>query len=280
MSRPESTVQTKLGETDSTDQTTIETRNGGAEERCPTCGNWYEILTSHWSRSSCPYPSISEYRWELMKGMMLGDGGVDRSGTNPYVEFYNTNKTFLEWLSNKLGWITTEVRRKKTAVESSQDTRKTLGRDTQPEDCVDCYRCPTRCMPIFDEFASWYNTGEIRFPRDLSVSPTSLRMWYVSDGGFNWGSTNPRVKFASHNESERPEAIINALEEHGFTVGHSNESFQLSTDNTEDFFDLIGHDPVAGFEYKWAWRDEDRYHRLKDWGRGVHHTQTLDPDQS
>lgn len=84
-----------------------------------------------------------------------------------------------------------------------------------------------------------------------------------------------RIQFASANELERPAQIKGALEEHGFTIGVVNWFFRLSTEDTEDFFELIG-DPVPGFEYKWVYDDSELYQQLKAETRRIHCTQTLD----
>lgn len=246
----------------------------GDEERCPYCGNWYSLIGSHWSQSSCEYPPISRYKMELLKGMMLGDGSLDMSCKNPHFAMQMTNVTFLHWLQRELGWLSGEMSRKMTASETAQSARDNLGSQSSSQDCLDCYRFRTCNHPLFTRFASWYETGSIRFPTDLTLTGISLRMWYVSDGCLDIGEG--RVEFGSLNESNRPQAIISMLSDCGFTVYQSGIHFRLPVDETEDFFDYIGHDPVPGFEYKWAYEDRDRYERLKKQCREQHCTQTLE----
>lgn len=249
--------------------------NNGDEERCPYCWNWYTGIGQHWSRGSCSYPPMSQYKKDLMKGMALGDGYVDTQNKNPCFVLYNTNVTFLEWLQTELGWLGNSVRCHIYAKDAVSDVLKDSG--TKPDDCLDMHLLSTKSHPEFDEFGSWYDSGEIIFPVDLSVSPITLKVWYVSDGSLNYnchGQYKTRVEFTSLNESERPTRIKGALEEHGFTVRNSGQNFALSTEDTEEFFNLIG-DPLPGFEYKWVYDDWDTYQMLKEETRRIHCTQTL-----
>jgi len=251
--------------------------SGGDRERCPYCGNWYKRIGSHWSQSSCEHPPISDYKIELLKGMMLGDGSLNFSNKYPLFDIAMTNVTFLKWLQMELGWLSGTFSIQKTASEIAQnDCERDFNTDVDGSHYLDYYRFYTTTHAQFEQFGQWYDTGEIIFPENLSVSPLSLKIWYVSDGCLSWSTDSTcYVVFSSQNESDRPGEIICALEKYGFTVGQSSENFRLSTSNTEDFFELIG-DPVPGFEYKWAYQDRERYKRLKEQHREQHCTQTLE----
>jgi len=225
----------------------------GDEERCPYCGEWYSKIGIHWSRGSCHYPPISEYKMQLLRGMMFGDGNLDTTNKNPRFRIGMINTRFLQWLDSEFGWLTNGLTMKRTCVETAKSVCENLGGDTQPEDGYDLYCIKTKSHPQFERFISWYDSGEIVFPFGFSVSG-DLR---------NRSNGYSSVRFSSANESNRPAHIKGALEEHGFTVGVSGYKFRLSTEDTEDFFEFIG-DPVPGFEYKWAYEDYDEYHRLKD----------------
>ncbi len=264
---------------------TIETRetdDGTVEEQCPNCGSWYQRIASHWGQSSCDHPPISEKKWEMCKGLMMGDGSLgnkNRKNCNIYIG--NTNVTFLEYLQDEFGWLASTFCQRVTAQKvANQLNGRVIGnreRNTQPEDCVDAYNLVTRSHPVFNHFEQWWMTGEKVFPQIEYTKPL-LRMWWVSDGSFDWKSLNNcRIQFASRNEASRPENIIQSFKDIGFDCSlHSDSLFSLPVSQTEDFFDYIGHDPVPGFEYKWAYEDKDRYERLKEQCREEHCTQTLE----
>lgn len=256
---------------------TRERDDGTVEEQCPSCGNWYKRINSHWSQSSCDYPPISQRQYEIVVGLMMGDGTLGKRTENKMcrVQTKMTNKTFLQWLKQGLDWLSSNFCTKYTSIEKAKhDSESDFISDAKAENRFDQYCLQTRSHPIFDSFNQWWATGELVFPQ-VNLTPTVLRMWYVSDGTLNFQS-NSRIKITSVNEKDRPENIIKSFGDIGFDVTQSRKEFCLLTQDTEQFFDYIGHDPVPGFEYKWAWQDEDRYHRLKDAHDHVHCTQTLE----
>lgn len=254
--------------------TVVESDND--EERCPYCGEWYSGIGVHWTRSSdCKWPQISQYKTNLLTGLMLGDGSMH---TNcGHFECGLVNKTFLQWLSCELGWLVNNLSMQQTAIKSAKNTRETLGRNTQPSDALDYYLLRTRSHPSLQQFIEWYNTGEIVFPTNIELTPTILRMWYISDGGLHWGNKKPIVELNSVNEANRPEAIENMLGCAGFTINHKkgSEHFYIPHCEIDEFFDFMGNEPVPGFEYKWTYEDRERYDKLKDEMRTKHCTQTL-----
>jgi len=282
----DSSIDTDLVETYVTeDGSTIETRetdDGTVEEQCPSCGNWYEQISTHWGLSSCQHPPISEKKWEMCKGLMMGDGCIsNRNRKNCTIEIGNTNLTFLEYLEDEFSWLASTLSLQRTAQESADNLNRcniNSGRcDTHPKDCADTYILRIRSHPVFNYFEQWWETSEKVFPQ-IEYTKQLLRMWWVSDGNLHWlTSRNSRIRFTSVNEGSRPQNIINSFKKVGFDCSLGGETqFTLPVDQTEDFFDFIGHDPVHGFEYKWAWQDKDRYDQLKDECRQKHCTQTLE----
>lgn len=262
-------------------EVTINTREGGCgkiEEQCPNCGSWYSRISLHWSTSSCDYPFISYEQWEMMKGLMMGDGSLrGRNRKNQSMSITNTNLRFIEYLKNKFGWMFSSFKIKNTSKEKAVNDRSSnFDPDVKMENRYDLYRLITRAHPQINYFNQWWSDGELKFPR-LEFTPKLLRMWYVSDGGINY-DVNSRIRFTSLNESDRPQNIVRNFENIGFECHHvcGRDDFCISTPQTEDFFDYIGHDPVPGFEYKWAYQDKDRYKRLKEECKEKHKTQTFE----
>jgi hypothetical protein len=256
--------------------TIIESDN--EQERCPYCGNWYSKIANHWShpQSDCQWPPISNYKMELLTGMMLGDGSMNTA--NGHFECGMINKTFLEWLSTELGWLVNGISIDKTAVKMAKECNGSFGSDTKPSNCSDYYRMYTRTHPDFQQFIDWYNGGKITYPNDVKLKPTILRMWYVSDGGLNWSHNGAMIQFTSCNEANRPKVIRNMLNNIGFTVNHSkgDKSFYIPYREIDQFFDYMGHNPVPGFEYKWSYKKQSQYDILKKEMRERHCTQTLE----
>lgn len=240
------------------------TDEGTERDVCPSCGNDYQRIGTHWTMSSCEHPPISEYKKELLTGLLMGDGCIDGpEGGNSRMQVFNISIRFLEWLSDELGWLTTSISMKRTAEETARNARETLGRETSVEDAHDYYCLSIRTHPWFDTLRAWYGDGGKAFPTDLEPSPNLFKMWYVSDWCVHWNNANPSLQVDSANEQERPEAIENVLDTAGFEVTQSGKNFRLLTADTERFLDYIG-DPVPGIEYKWEVDDRARYDSLKD----------------
>lgn len=247
-------------------------REGSEEEQCPNCGSWYKELSIHWARSDCDHPDLTDKQIELLKGMMFGDGTLSCRHTHPSMRIAMINKTFLEWLDEELGWLTSGVSLNKTAWEQGVNDSG-VDNDINPKNCHDYYRIGTKSHPSLSNFETWYDSGSIRFPEDAQLTPLSLKMWYVSDGGLCW-QTNSRVEFSSMNEADRPEVLINIFKRAGFNVSYSGKMARLKTEDTERFFDFIGDAP-PGFEYKWCYESKEEYQQEKKAMFQEHCTQTF-----
>ena len=260
---------------------TINTRindDGVEEEQCPSCGNWYQRISSHWSQSLCDHPPISQRKYEMAIGLMMGDGYIDINGKNCRLLVRNTNITFLQWLETEFSWLSGSICNMETAKEVADDLSKRgvdgESRNTNAEDCNDVYVLHLRAHPVFNKLREWYKEDGLVF-QEVVYTPTILRMWYVSDGGINKSGMD--VEFNSRNESNRPEVIKNGFSELGINISNGNGQhvFQIYAERDE-FFDYIGHNPVPGFEYKWEYQDREEYERLKEQCDRQHKTQTLE----
>src|SRR6056297_1454358 len=93
---------------------------------CPRCGKVYERLGQHWSMSnSCSHPTIPDSWIELLVGILMGDGTIHDppSAKNLRIEVTNINKTFLEWIDEKLSWLSNGVALRRTAEEIREENR-------------------------------------------------------------------------------------------------------------------------------------------------------------
>lgn len=207
---------------------------------CPKCSDSYKRLSLHFARSECGYPELSERKQELLKGVLMGDGSVEKQSGNRHGRFAveMINKKFLEWLDSELEWLATGVNK------VDQNTRSGSN-----ENWEEIYRLRTRTHPYIDKLNSWYDSGKKRFPEDLELTPLITKMWYVSDGSLNTNGS-PRSVFYSTNEWDRQDYIIDLFDDIGFSVTATSESFQLSVTGTQELFDWMGEAP-PGFEYKW-----------------------------
>lgn len=201
---------------------------------CPGCGETYQRPKSHWNHNPSCKPSLDDEQRELLKGMLLGDGCASSDGR---MVWYMTNLEFLNWLDARLGWASMGV---------LKDSGK-RGEWTKSEVYVGK-------TPVHDEvesFRSWYDTGEKTYPDDLTLTPESVKMWYVGDGHLEQANTHrDRVEIRSTVPEEKKQPAVRAFNNEGLYPVVSDNCFRFNADETVDFFEYIGS-PVPGFENKW-----------------------------
>lgn len=88
---------------------------------CLGCGNEYEIIGSHWSRSSsCEFPSFTQHQSEMAVGILMGDGTINMCNKNPSLEVQMTSPNYLEHLASEFGILGGEVSLHRTAEENAK----------------------------------------------------------------------------------------------------------------------------------------------------------------
>lgn len=206
---------------------------------------------------------------ELFTGLLMGDASIDAtSGRSPCLHLRMTNCSFLEWLDNRLGALTTGVRRYCTAAEAAEHARQTGFRpNANAKNYRDVYDLRTRRHPWFDRLAEWYTTGVKTFPSDLTLTPTVTKMWYVCDGGLvmTKAHTSPGYPFIkSKNEMDRSTFLLDLFESIGFSprFDEYNVNLVFSRGESDSFLEWID-EPPPGFEYKWETDQYDAYKRYK-----------------
>lgn len=86
---------------------------------CPICEEEYERVSLHWSRGKCGYPDIPENTLEIIKGLLMSDGWIQRDGGEPNFRIEMTNKAFLDWLDKKTILVIKRCQYKKNSRRSS-----------------------------------------------------------------------------------------------------------------------------------------------------------------
>ena len=229
--------------------------------KCHNCGNKYERIGYHWSNGSCDYPSLPRDAEYIITGLMLGDGTLRTQTDNPFIHIYTTNKEFLEYLDDSLGWITTGVSEYRSAEKSASMS------DGDVSDYNDVYVLQTRTMPQFNRYESWYGDGTKTLPSYLILTPDTARIWYACSGCLNWDrrypQSRPYVTISIRNIVDNTDHISKMFDESSFeyTPKISEDSVRFDVGASKEFLEWIG-DPLPGFEYKWAYESFDEYDDL------------------
>jgi len=233
---------------------------------CPTCGDSYKQLGNHWQFAENHRPSFSEYQKELVTGLVMGDGCVANRDGNPYLTISTASERFLEWLDSEFGVHSTGVVKSYDADDladrnEEDDNIEVVNR----ENYHDQYRLKLRNSPYLKEFAEWYSSGEKKYPSDIDLTPTVVKMWYVSDGVLGWGKMNglPRVQLRILTQDDVVEHLCDELEEYGFTPNYSSGLIYLRREDTGTFLEWIG-EAVDGYEYKWCLESRQEMNEIKE----------------
>lgn len=232
----------------------------------------------HWSH--CGYPDIPDRWMEMLRGLLMGDGCVHTHGKTPCFIISMANESFLQWLDWNMWWIFSGVRKSETAEQSREGIIESFGPEgvSSVDEYSDMHRLQSFTHSGLETLQDWYNDGQKRYPDDLSLSPMSAKMWYVTDGGLRKRSSdkaNPNCAIACVNESHREDFLLSLFEEHGFNPSFDGASIVFSVEDSRELLDWMGT-PPPGFVYKWEeiiplddpsnqpWKDaewlEDQYH--------------------
>lgn len=223
--------------------------NYGRRGRCHSCGDHYDNISVHWARNDdCSHPPISNYKLEIIKGSMMGDANLEyhKGGKNPRVTISNTNKEYIQYLENVLGWL-------KKSVDSKSGS---FGNEK-------LYRLHTLSHPELKRF-DWYEDGDKRYPDRLNITPLSMKHWFCQDGGLEWHKkrSNVYAKLYTKNENDRLGWLCDKITKLGLEPYPSRDSIKFTTRDTKIFLDIIAPSPL-GMEYKWEVYDYDKYQQKK-----------------
>jgi hypothetical protein len=235
---------------------------------CPCCKSYDgDNIGLHWSNNpNCSSPEPSKYKKEIIKGLLMGDGTLnDVSGDSPFMQVNMINREFLEWVSDELGVFGLDVRMHKDSEEQFRLSSENFD-NLKKSNFNDIYSLQTRCFDWMKDFRSWYTDSGKTFPKDLSLTSISAKVWYVCDGSVHYytDSSNAHIQISASNERNNYDNINRMWNEVGFDVrlGESSSNFRFTVSESEDVLEWFG-EPLPGFEHKWVIRDKNKYNSVK-----------------
>jgi len=214
---------------------------------CPECGRRFKSLGRHFAWRPEHQPTFSDRQHELITGLLLGDGWVSRERNgNPRFVVDMINREFIEWLDTQFEEHTLGARLQKTA----EDHAETCGHN--PQTTNDVWRFKTRTHPKLEQYRDWYGEEGKRYPKSLELTPTILKMWYVSDGSFQLPEYNvtPTLSFGCKKEADNKQFISDLFSAIDVEITWSGHLFRVALDDAEKTWNYMGS-PPPGFEYKW-----------------------------
>ena len=221
-------------------------------DTCVTCGREFENLGSHIWQTDCEYPDISDHKWDILTGLLMGDASLYRQAKTPYFQVRMINQEFLNYLDGKFSTLGRGVSLDRTAEETANMNKQSgFSPNTDKDNCSDLYLWRTMAHPEFNEFRDWYtNDGKV-FLSDLDLAPTILKYWYISDGTLDTEYGNG-ITIAVWNEKYRPMYLRSLFDDTPVAVQRIDDrgGIHFSVEESRKMLDWIGK-PLPGFEYKW-----------------------------
>ncbi|WP_226041227.1 hypothetical protein [Natrinema sp. DC36] len=236
-------------------------------DECHSCGERYKSISKHWSKSECQHPPLTQRQYEIITGLVMGDGCVGREdGKSPRLHVRMITKEYLEFLDSEFEILGTGVSLYRTAEEGAKLNRKYDFRpNADSKNYHDCYYWGVSNTPHLNEFASWYDSGKKVWSEGIELTPTVLKHWYVGDGCYVDHDSNDYIKISLSNEVDSEEKVGGYFEDVGLprpnrwgvgerrdggvicdAVWNIEESYELLEYMLEDEYGI-----PPGFKYKW-----------------------------
>lgn len=196
----------------------------------------------HLSRAN--HCNLSQKAIEWFNGELLGDGNL--SSRSPYSARFAYTSKYIEYAEYVRDTL------ESFGIEQSGIIRRKYHKD------LDCYTYHYRSLSYVELLPirkKWYPNGKKIIPRDLELTPLTLRQEYIGDGLLyhaHNGRPNISLYTCGFNISD-VEWLIKQLIELEFkaTRRPSDNSICISAYSAKDFLNYIGECPVKCYQYKW-----------------------------
>lgn len=160
---------------------------------------------------------------------------------------------YLDYLDEKLGWLSAGVSMANTAAENAETSSQFYGSGCV-ENYNETYRLATRRHPQLGNWAEWYESGEKVFPNEINLSPTVLKHWYCCDGHLQNNECRGIMCISMSNERGNKNKIESYFKNAELPIPKWNESnnqfvARWNVSKTEELMNYMGK-PIPGFDYK------------------------------
>jgi len=187
--------------------------------------------------------NLNQKAREWINGELLGDGCL--MSYSPYSTMFQYSSKYREYIQ----YVSDTL--KSFEIEQAGKIIK-----RQDKKC-DCYfyqyasRCYVELLPIRKR---WYPHGKKIIPRDIKLSPTTLRQHYIGDGSLgHLKYSRPYIRLSTDSfPIPDVEWLVKQLNRLGFNTKRqlSSNVIRISAHSTKEFLNYIGKCPVSCYQYK------------------------------
>jgi len=187
---------------------------------------------------------LSQEAKEWLDGELLGDGCIiSRHKYSAYFAYGSQYLEYAQYVSDIL---------KSFGIKQSGKIRKQYQKKGNSHGYSYVSRDYEELLPIRKR---WYPEGKKIIPRDLKLTPLTLRQEYIGDGYLGHPKNRkPYIELATNGFSILDiEWLVKQLNNLGFkaTQRYSSNTIRISAHFTKAFLDYIGKCPVECYQYKW-----------------------------
>lgn len=190
--------------------------------------------------------NLSEKAIEWINGELLGDGCI--ACRHPYSARIIYTSQYLEYCQ----YI-------KNTLESFEiEGGKIRKRYNKKNNCCSYNYFSYEYEELLPIKKQWYPNGKKIVPKNIKLTPLTLRQWYIGDGHLAYlQKGNPMIVLATNGFLVKDvEWLTEQLNKINFkaTIRHSNNNIGISTYSTKGFLDYIGRPEVKCYQYKWDYK--------------------------
>ncbi|UBF22951.1 LAGLIDADG endonuclease [Haloarcula virus HVTV-2] len=204
-------------------------------DSCPTCGKRFERIGRHWSHNPQHRPNFTEKQMDILTGILMSDGHIDRSGT-PLLVLKTTNDRYLNHLKKQFGVLSNEPYLYKEKSGRANDM----------------YNWTTKSHVQLKELGQWYSSGKKTWPEDISLTPTVLKHLFIGDGSYSKHGSNDHISISIANERQNTEKVEGYFENVDLPTpsNWTEHGAHWNVEDSETLWEYMG-EPLPGYEYKW-----------------------------
>ena len=200
------------------------------------------------------YCSLTQKAIEWLNGELLGDGSLcSDSEYSARFSYSSKYKEYIEYVSKTLDSFSI----KQSGKIFERATIQIKGKKFKKPAITYQYHSLSyeELLPIRQK---WYPEGKKIVPKDIKLTPLTIRQWYIGDGCLHHHKNiEPSINLATCGFTmEDIEFLVSKLRELGFkAVRHpSRNTIHISPCSVKDFLDYIGKCPVECYQYKWNYK--------------------------
>lgn len=198
--------------------------------------------------------NLSNHHKQILEGCLLGDGSVFCPKITSYFELTSIHEEFANHLQEVLPFEKSKV--------GIRDRQKTTIHGIE-YNCKKSYVFKTlRDNSLADFRKKWYPQGIKIIPKDLKLSPNTIKYWFYGDGSTSWIKYKNinrylHMTFCTNNFTiEDCELLKSKLDDLGFKFEIYLQRKQpvLITSKTnivKDILNYMGECSINAFDYKW-----------------------------